>query len=517
MGVGTSLGTFYDDSFHQSAAQWDPEKYDENETQPTQISDKTSAISIKPVVDDGPIEQGNIDLNNRPVVHNDDGTISTVRSISVGTDKGEALIPTVHPDGYIMSDDDAIKRYKDTGEHLGVFRTPIDATNYALRLHDDQAAQYGQKEPYNGHPMLDRLFGINGAERYQTWPERAIRGLSDAFDVAGKVSKGEVPMWEQDPITGEFHTSIEGMENARELMPLAMGGQIPLRIHLGQPSSVTTMRSLSKQIDEQEAMARSSQRGGLGVGQGHWLTPEEAANTYHNLPHGENIRFAHRYENQATEAQYSEYERLVNDPYRQVPFDQRIADGQRLSESLGHSGPNMRTPDSDAWRQFEADMQHYSGDATHSITQPSRTSPENQRLLQEIRDQYAAFSEKSKAMMQDTVAEGQIHIARLKSPYAHPETQHHFKFFDTDTGTIGHLDINEIHGGKRLYVNGIGLHDAIDPQTIGLKGIKDMLYALKKEFPEATEIAGFRVSGARQKTGSGSASAVMKLPTRPRN
>lgn len=28
MGVGTSLGAFYDDGFHQAAAQWDPKKYD---------------------------------------------------------------------------------------------------------------------------------------------------------------------------------------------------------------------------------------------------------------------------------------------------------------------------------------------------------------------------------------------------------------------------------------------------------------------------------------------------------
>lgn len=85
---------------------------------------------------------GNIDLNRRPTVPVDGG-FATVRSIGVGTPKGEALIPTVHPDGYIMSDDEAVARYEQTGQHLGIFPTVAQANHYAERLHDQQAAQYG--------------------------------------------------------------------------------------------------------------------------------------------------------------------------------------------------------------------------------------------------------------------------------------------------------------------------------------------------------------------------------------
>ncbi|WFS02216.1 lysozyme [Rhizobium tumorigenes] len=91
----------------------------------------------------GLVEPGNIDLAKRPQVKNADGSVSTVRSISIEQDGKEILIPTVSPEGKVLSNDDAVALFKKTGQHLGKFDTAADATAYAEQLHQAQAKFYG--------------------------------------------------------------------------------------------------------------------------------------------------------------------------------------------------------------------------------------------------------------------------------------------------------------------------------------------------------------------------------------
>jgi hypothetical protein len=99
----------------------------------------------KATVTPGLIEKGNIDLNNRPVVKNSDGSISTVKSMSFNDGKNEVLVPMVHPQGRIMNQQESVDHYKKTGQHLGKFKTPEHATSYAIKLHKDQEKLYEGK------------------------------------------------------------------------------------------------------------------------------------------------------------------------------------------------------------------------------------------------------------------------------------------------------------------------------------------------------------------------------------
>ena len=94
---------------------------------------------------EGLIEAGSIDVDERPRIENPDGSVSTVISKSFNIDGKEVLIPTIDHEGKVMSDDEAIKLYKKTGEHLGKFESAEDADRYAIALSEHQAGPKADK------------------------------------------------------------------------------------------------------------------------------------------------------------------------------------------------------------------------------------------------------------------------------------------------------------------------------------------------------------------------------------
>jgi hypothetical protein len=124
----------------------------------------------------GMVEPGNIDIYHRPVVRSADGkSFSTVRTIGVNFGGREYVIPTVSDDGRIMSNDEAIKEFKRTGKHFGVFDSQANAEAFATQLHEQQAALYAAegkaairkgKEPQRptGRPQMN-LMPLPGSAR----------------------------------------------------------------------------------------------------------------------------------------------------------------------------------------------------------------------------------------------------------------------------------------------------------------------------------------------------------------
>lgn len=105
---------------------------------------RPTLFSAEPVVP-GLLEQGNLDLLSRPVVKNPDGSISTVKSMSIGEDGKEVLIPMISRSGASLTPEGAVALYRMTGQHLGKFQDPNAADAYAQALHEQQMKFYGDQ------------------------------------------------------------------------------------------------------------------------------------------------------------------------------------------------------------------------------------------------------------------------------------------------------------------------------------------------------------------------------------
>lgn len=99
----------------------------------------------------GMIEPGNIDLRNRQVVQNPDGSFSTEVATTVGFDDHVAVVPQIVK-GKNVGFEGAVEHYKKTGEHMGRFKPGADmqAADFANRTHLKQEKRYGRNRILGG-------------------------------------------------------------------------------------------------------------------------------------------------------------------------------------------------------------------------------------------------------------------------------------------------------------------------------------------------------------------------------
>lgn len=174
----------------------------------------------------GELEPGNIELDKRPVVRNEDGSISTIKSISIEEDGREVLIPTIDENGKEMTEEESIERYLGTGQHLGKFDSRENATTWAKNLSERQGKAFKTYKGASPQDITGRL------ETGKTNPVEGVKNISK--DSKGTKSYGNLGLNSQEggsaqqfmreygsalglkgkPGTAEFDSSWEAVSRA---------------------------------------------------------------------------------------------------------------------------------------------------------------------------------------------------------------------------------------------------------------------------------------------------------------
>lgn len=115
---------------------------------------------------------GNIDILNRPEMKNKDGSVSTIKSMSFYDDQTgkEVLIPTIKIiDGVPeqMSEEEAINWYYGTGEHLGMFDTPEEATAMGKKISNFKGMRLSSSASTRSSETLANAFVNMSSDPYE--------------------------------------------------------------------------------------------------------------------------------------------------------------------------------------------------------------------------------------------------------------------------------------------------------------------------------------------------------------
>lgn len=192
--------------------------------------------------------QGNIDLNNRIVIDNGDGTISTERSFSVRIDNKEVLLPTI-VNGVILSEEDAITYYNTNGEYLGKFDTVSEADAYAVRLHERQNWYYtGQGLVHKCYlDWLEAWFNTTENTQPIEISENLIN-LQSSSEV-DNIFTALIPIGSnksEEVLIDGYKTDVHGANNNRILVPQIVGEFTDAELNSGYHSKSDYQNAINR-------------------------------------------------------------------------------------------------------------------------------------------------------------------------------------------------------------------------------------------------------------------------------
>lgn len=311
--------------------------------------------------------------------------------------------------------------------------------------------------------------------------------MQKAGMMAHDVGAGKVPMWGMDPETGEFHTTPEGLGAARSLMPFAVGGAVgggmPVTIQLKEEGQA----ALQEGPDAfQQFMAGRGNRQQSNIAQPSETTrfPEQDARMGISPAMPERLRGQHP--DQMSDADFYHY-----GEYRET---------------------GSMTPEQESrWRQLDSSQSQ-----THQFEQqPFDWEADIQRMHEDAVAHNKAATQRVKDSFQDNpdVLKNKG-VSLLEKPYSFPDgNQRSFHFMNED-GNVGELSITQRRNGKLLWVPWMGTLEHEGAHTIGTSEVRALIPMLKQLYPNAEEIGGFRVSGARA-AASSTGDALLRLKPKP--
>lgn len=208
------------------------------------------------------------------------------------------------------------------------------------------------------------------------------------------------------------------------------------------------------------------------------------------------------------------------DLFRQVPFIDDESAERTARNFIRHHGHNWNDLDEDYQRRFiNAARVHLENEhSSHHADEYAGTEASlinNPRAWDTVRDSIALRRNRGQERANKEFTDNPDNVTKFRSveilsPNSNysEDTIHSSRMnllIRNSEGKVADLNYRLRNSGKEIYVNWLGTAGHSEPNTMGPREMADTIRYLKQIHPEAETIAGFRVSGVRGRTGSNTA------------